>query len=221
MGSTGNLPTATGNLPSGNPPQRAPGRLLGARAYARARGCSHTAVLKAIQSGRLARAIKPGPRGHPLIDEELANQAWEETTNPAQQREKHRAATPRDLPPAPPGQANLFGLPDNDPRGEPEERLTHARAQAVRTALQAKLLQLELDEKRGRLVDRERVGSEVFAACRAARDAIEALPDRLAGSLANRSAREVRDQLTAELAAALAALAGLLHKFAAGEEPKP
>lgn len=189
------------------------------RAYARARGVSHTAVLKAIQTGRIQRALKPGPRGHQLIDEDLANQEWTDATSPAQQRERHRQAALRDLPNAPAGQGNLFGLAENDPRGEPEERLTHARAQAVRTALQAKLLQLELDEKRGRLVDRERVGSEVFSACRAARDALEGLPDRLAGSLANRTAREVRDQLTAEVAKALAGLAGLLRKYSAGEEP--
>lgn len=191
------------------------------RAYARARGVSHTAVLKAIRTGRISRALKAGPRGHQLIDEEIANQEWTDATNPAQQRERHREAEARELPPAPAGQGNLFGLAENDPRGDPAERRTYAEAQRQRTELQAQLLQLELDEKRGRLVDRERVGSEVFAACRAARDAIEGLPDRLAGSLANRSAREVRDQLTAEFAAALAGLAGLLRKYAAGEESPP
>jgi hypothetical protein len=190
------------------------------RAYARARGVSHTAVAKAIQTGRLSRALRPGRGGHHLIDEDLANQEWSEATNAAQQRERHReAAPPRDLPAAPAGQGNLFGVSENDPRGDPEERLTHARAQAVRTALQAKLLQIELDEKRGRLVDRERVGSEVFTVCRTIRETILTVPDRLAGALAGKEAHEVREGLAVELRAALAELAQLLTKFHGAEEP--
>lgn len=197
------------------------GRLLGIRAYARARGCSHTAVQGAIKSGRLAKALRPGPKGRQLIDEEVANREWADTTNPAQQREKHREAPARELTPAPEGQGNLFGLPENDPRGEPEERRTHAQAQIERTTLQAELLRLEIDERKGRLVDRERMGSECFTAARTIRDVFLALPDRLAGSLANCSAREVRDQLEAELRAALAGLDELLQKLGHGEEPPP
>jgi phage terminase Nu1 subunit (DNA packaging protein) len=189
------------------------------RAYARARGVSHTAVAKAIQSGRIRRALKPGPRGHQLIDEELANQEWTEASNPAQQRERHRQPEQRDLPSAAAGQGNLFGIAENDPRGEPEERLTHARAQAVRTALQAKLLQLELDEKRGNLVDRARVGSEVFTVCRTIREAVLTIPDRLAGELAGKEVHEVREGLAVELRAALVELGQLLAKFGAEAPP--
>jgi hypothetical protein len=184
------------------------------RAYARARGVSHTAVQKAIQSGRLAAALKPGPRGHQLIDEVLANQAWEEATNPAQQRERHRApAPPRELAAAPEGQGNLFGLAENDPRGDPEERLTYAQIQAQRSLVQTELLRLELAEKRERLVERARVGSEVLTISRRATDILLALPGRLAGPLTGLATGEIRSALETEIRAALTQLADLLQTY--------
>lgn len=149
-------------------------QLLGIRAYARRRGVSHTAVRKAIETGRLSRAVVREDGKPPRIDGDVADLEWRAQTDQAQQRE-------------PNGQPSLF--PDGRTRGQrgSEEGLSFARVRAVREGINAQLAQIELDRERGRLVEREDVRAEAFETARRVRDRLLGVPVRLGPVVASKT----------------------------------
>lgn len=67
--------------------------LVGIREYARRRGVSHTAVRKAISTGRIAGAlVKVEGRKGPAIDVASADKLWALNTDQSQQRQQAAAA---------------------------------------------------------------------------------------------------------------------------------
>lgn len=117
----------------------------------------------------------------------------------------YEAARARDLNP-------LMARATQDEEPEPEFRQPAPPAaprglQGAATAhkaLQAKLLQMELDERQGKLVSRAAVNRRLFIASRMLRDVLLALPSRLAGELAAMSdAGEVRVRIDQEMRTAL------------------
>lgn len=111
------------------------------REYARHRGCSHVAVLDAIKSGKLIKAVSVDSKGNKSIDPEIADQEWT------------------------PGQKEIFK--EHDPNKSSEETQanlnvasSYAKARAVRENFQARLAQLEYEEAAGKLVDAETVKNQ-------------------------------------------------------------
>ena len=166
-------------------------QLLGIRAYARRRGVSHTAVGKAIRSGRLSRSVVREPGKPPKVDAELADEEWRDATDPAQQRE-------------PNGQALMYGG-ERKRKAEPtDEGLSFARVRTVREGINAQLAQLELDRERGRLVDRDDVRAQAFESARRVRDRLLGVPVRLGPVVAGRTdPTECEKLIRAELDVAL------------------
>jgi hypothetical protein len=156
--------------------------LLTFRKYAVHRGVSVQAVSKAVAAGRITTVSDV--KGRRRIDPEVADIQWSRNTDPVQAQ---RAAGQRVQ--APP----TMDHSPADPRA----------AQSVRDRVEtarAELLELELQEKRGILVKVEDVKRRAFELARAMRDALQALPPRVAAQVAAESdAARCHDILAAEV----------------------
>lgn len=136
---------------------------LSITAYARHRGVSHVAVLKAIKVGRIE---KDG-----TIDPAKADAAWERNTNQAQKRK----ATKPSAPPRHDGNADA-------PVGPPivNSGPSFAQSRAIKEAYNARLAKLAYEEKSGALVKTDSVKVAWFntlhvVACRICRIALRLL----------------------------------------------
>jgi hypothetical protein len=141
--------------------------------YARHRGVSRPAVLKAVRTGRI-RLDADG-----RIDPVEADASWQRNTDPSRQRARSAQK---------PARATSTGHSDY-----------HA-SRAVREAYMAKLAQLEYEAKSGKLIDAEESRRAAFEDNRRVRDLLLALPDRTAALLAGISdAAECHRLLTTEI----------------------
>lgn len=151
---------------------------LSITAYARRRGVSHVAVLKAIKAGR----IEKEPNG--TIDPVKADAAWERNTNKAQKRKVEKSADAE----------SHVGPPivNSGP--------SFAQSRAIKEAYNARLAKLAYEEKSGALVRTDTVKVAWFNTLRVVRDRALNLPDRLAPLLAAETdPKIVRDLLEEEL----------------------
>lgn len=182
---------------------------LSMRAYARRRGTSAVAVLRAIRRGRLKACLVLDEKGKAKIaDPVLADAEWEANTDlsRAPGYVKERAATRRTEQQAEP--------PETDGRGDGPLSLTEASAQEK--GWKAKLAELDYRKKSGELVELSEVAardrklmarlSEQFQQCRTK---ILAVPSRAKAAIPHLTATDVRtiDALLREALEALAAQA--------------
>lgn len=138
------------------------------RAYARARGVSHTAIQKAIRAGRL----KPLANGR--IDPETADAQLASQTDFSKQRNPSIDFGDRSAE-APPG----AGV-----SADPTAAGKYATSRAARESYLAALAGLKYREQLGKLIPVDEVRSTAFQAARRARDLFRGLPDRMAAILA-------------------------------------
>ncbi len=141
---------------------------LSRRAYARHRGVHENAVRKAIASGR----IPLEPDG--TIDPAKADAAWAAWTDPAQQRPRRSASAKRNA------AGSEAGVSDEPPHGA----TNFVRVRTVGEALKAEERRIKLDVLKGKLVDRARAVTTVFALARRERDAWLNWPPRVAALMA-------------------------------------
>lgn len=159
-------------------------QFLSLRAYAKSRGDrglpghTHRAVKKAIDDGRLVRAVRKGSKGQPLIDAETADREWAGKTDPAQQREPGPAHEPR--------QTGLFGELDEPRVGDAPSDGASAQlgreirtSQAKRLHFRARLEELNYRNRAGELVERAVVEREHAQLAREIVQQLEAVPDRI------------------------------------------
>lgn len=159
---------------------------LSIAAYARHRGVSHVAVLKAIKSGRIVKEADGS------IDPVKADADWERNTNQAQQRKP--SPTPIVLPPK---ASVLVSPPTSEPMGSGPN---YAQSRAVKEAYHARLAKLAYEEKSGALVRTDNVKVAWFNILRVMRDRAMNLPDRMAPLLAaENDPKQVRELLDTEL----------------------
>lgn len=166
---------------------------LSISAYARHRGVSHVAVLKAIKAGR----IEKEPDG--TINSVKADAAWARNTNQAQKRkpttatepprqEQHREQSPEPQAEMPAGQPVVSNGP------------SFAQSRAIKEAYNARLAKLAYEEKSSALVRTDNVKVAWFNTLRVLRDRALNLPDRLAPLLAAETdPKIIRDLLEEEL----------------------
>ena len=143
------------------------------RAYARMRGCSLTAVQKAIASKRITTL----PDG--TIDPERANQEWAKNTFAGQTIGRKPTA------PAPPrgGSAQPPVIPQaGEVSSDPVA--AYLRARAVNETFKAKVSQLEYEERTGKLILAVRASEYAATFSAIVKDGLMAMPDRLAPMLA-------------------------------------
>jgi len=152
------------------------------RAYARHRGVSHTAVRKAITSGR----ITTEPDG--TIDPEKADMEWAAQTDPAKQRGEHAkkamgAKTRVKTKPVPKAALRAVDETIGDtPPGDGE--VSFLRARMANEVLKAQTSKVKLAKMKGELVDREKATAMVFDLARRERDAWQNWPPRAAADMA-------------------------------------
>jgi hypothetical protein len=145
------------------------------RAYARMRGCSESAVRKAITSKR----IKPEADG--TIDPERANKQWEQNTFLGATL-RPSAAKPAPPPPAQQRMAVPSVAGVESPSSDPVQ--SFLRARAVKETFNAKVAQMEYEERAGRLIQASRAAEYASTFSSIVKDHLMAMPDRLAPVLA-------------------------------------
>ena len=139
---------------------------MSARQYAAHVGVTPQAIDKARKAGRLVLHPEDGS-----IDAAASDHRRAQETDPAQQGgRRHAAAQPA---PAAVGAVNETSREQGLPGGEPTTAgaISFADARRAHEVLKAQLKRLELQKKRGELVDRTRATALVFRLARQERDA--------------------------------------------------
>lgn len=148
---------------------------MNATEYAKHRGVSQVAVLKAIKTGRITKQ----PDGS--IDPEKADEEWARNTDFSRNPDKARATRAGEAPPMQSG-------PD------------YTVSRAVREAYTARLAKLEYEEKVGTLVKADDVKLTWFNTLRIIRDRVLQLPDRMAATIAAETdVNKIKADMGAEL----------------------
>ena len=151
--------------------------LIKAAAFAARMGVSPQAVRKAISEGRLKQAVTREGRGY-LIDEEAGVAEWDRNTAPQFQRGRMLARQlaqqdqQRASPPSSGGGLGGKAIP------------SQAQAAAVRTMYQARLLELDLKQRQGELVNAADMDRVRFESGRRVRDAMLRLGPLMVGEIA-------------------------------------
>ncbi|MBF0325524.1 MAG: elements of external origin [Alphaproteobacteria bacterium] len=147
---------------------------LSVREYARRRGVSHTAVRKAVQTGRIPQE----PDG--TIDPVKADAAWDARTDPARKTPSAPAsATIAAPPPVAPGPKPTASPPPPAPSGA-----TFAQARTMHEVAKAQKARLQVDRLKEEVVDRARASALVFKLARQERDSWITWPARVAAQMA-------------------------------------
>lgn len=147
--------------------------LISVREFARRVGCSDVAVHKAIKSQKIVKGFVYGKDGKGKIDPEVAAQEWGKNFDPNYTSNPKLRQTI--------GEAAGSSIPEDSVATRSGSSIADAkRAQAI---LKAKLLDIELKEKQGKLVDKALVYQSLFAAGQEVRAAILAVPDRIIDTL--------------------------------------
>jgi hypothetical protein len=150
---------------------------LSIRAYARRRGVSHVAVLRAIKQGR----VPLEPDG--TIDPGKADASWQRSTDPSRGKSKPSALSEKFRPV---GQAALGSVRETlKEQGLPAGgNVTFVQARTAHEIAKAHLARLRLQRMKGELVDRARATALVFRLAREERDSWLNWPARVAALIA-------------------------------------
>jgi hypothetical protein len=172
--------------------------------YAKHRGISQPAVAKMIRQGKLAGAWKKDGRKY-LINPDKADAILETFKNPARPGKPGK-------PPAVPAV-----LDDREPGPAPSVvagLMTFAEAARREKIARAALLELELQTKKGELVEKSAVEAVAAKIATTVRSGVEAIPARVAPTVAGYSAPgDVARYLQRELKAVLSDLSKAIEKM--------
>ena len=146
------------------------------REYARRRGVSHVAVMKAIRAGRLTAE----PDG--TLDPAKADAQWDARTDPARRPEppEDEPAQADETPPTEPTRE------ERAPASEPVTpgAATFTQARTAHEIAKAQRARIQVQRLREEVVDRAHATSEVFRLARRERDAWVNWPARVAALMA-------------------------------------
>jgi hypothetical protein len=145
---------------------------LSIRAYARQRGVSHVAVLRAVKQGRVVLE----PDG--TVDLAKADASWERSSDPARRKPGDKLR--------PVAEAAVGSVRETlKEQGLPfSGSLTFVQARTAHEIAKAHLARLRLQERKGELVDRASAAALVFRLAREERDAWINWPARIAALMA-------------------------------------
>jgi hypothetical protein len=150
---------------------------LSIRAYARQRGVSHVAVLRAIKQGRVALELDG------TIDPAKADASWERATDPARRKSQPKVSADK-LRPV--GEAAVGSVRETlKEQGLPAGgNVTFVQARTAHEIAKAHLARLRLQRMKGELVERARATALVFRLAREERDSWLNWPARVAALIA-------------------------------------
>ena len=141
------------------------------REYARRRGVSHVAVMKAIRAGRLT----PEPDG--TLDPAKADAQWDARTDPARAPE---GVVAEEKPPTEPPREERPPATEPTPQGT----ATFTQARTAHEISKAQRARIQVQRLREEVVDRAQATAEVFRLARRERDAWVNWPARVAALMA-------------------------------------
>lgn len=185
--------------------------------YAAQLGVVPQAVRKAIADGRISEGAQrlspadaPDKNGRPgwWIDPDIANREWGNNTMP-QRRHSAESKAGRQRQMAAGGAAGGGGTP-------PPNIPSMAQGQAIKTAYQAKLLQLEFEERSGKLVSAEEMRRQRFESGRQVRDAVLRIGPQMIGEIAKAAGGLSPDERAEVLLVIQRYLVGALEALADG-----
>lgn len=174
--------------------------LMGFREYARHRGVTLRAVQKAIAAKRIPIVEEAGKK---KINQEQADKAWLESTDPAKQSMLFSAGSTKTSPGTDVEDPDAL---EEDEAEEPEDQhsLAYRGARAERERIRVERDQIELDQLRGKYIPVVEANRLAFTAFRTLRDAVLNVPARVKDQVAAESdAFTIEQLLDAELTAAL------------------
>jgi hypothetical protein len=148
--------------------------LIKAAAFAAQMGISPQAVRKAIAEGRLVNSVQREGRSW-MINDETAEAEWNRNTSPSLQRGK--IAQRRQ-------QQEMASSTSEESLPAGGGAISQAKAMAIRTGYQAKLLALEYEERSGKLVNVEEMRRQRFESGRQVRDAVLRIGPQMFGEIA-------------------------------------
>ena len=166
--------------------------LLTMNAYAKRRGVSHTAVSKAVRSGRISRT----PEG--LIDPDTADREWADNTDPSKSMNYDIGNPVRRRPMDSPSvsSSNPEAAATSPASGLPP----YVQSRAIREAYEARLAKLEYEVKIGKLVNADEVRVDAFNVARITRDRLMGIPDMIAPLLTGMTdIRDIHELLSTEI----------------------
>lgn len=131
-------------------------KLLTKIEYARHRGVVPSQITKAVQSGKITTVMV---NGREMIDPDLADRQMQENTAPWNDKKQKEDEAPNPKLPS------------------------YAVSRQYKEAMNAKILEIELDLKSGKVVNTTEVRNTIFNVGRTIRDSFLQLPDRLSGEL--------------------------------------
>lgn len=135
--------------------------------YGRRKGVSHTAVNRAIETGRLVKGFRILANGKKEIIPSIADKEWLENTNPDHWRTKYSTSGGRNA---------TEEHPDETKAARAGTLNAAKQAQAVFTA---KLSELEYKKKAGQLVEKDKVYKTLFDFGKELRNELLSIPDRI------------------------------------------
>lgn len=144
---------------------------LSVREYARRRGVSHTAVRKAVQTGRIPQEADG------TIDPVKADAAWDAQTDPG----RRAASAPKPVIEAPVSPAPT---PQREAAPAAAAGATFAQARTAHEVAKAQKARIQVDRLKEEVIDRARATALVFKLARQERDAWITWPARVAGQMA-------------------------------------
>lgn len=176
-----------------NPAKHKPGAGLSTGEFAEKVGVSRQRILTAINSGVLVSSVTKTPKGKGFeytIDEASGLKEWASNIDPAKQRDPDKAAGTKEM-----------------AKGE---NSNFQKARAHKEFYNAKIAELDFNERAGRLVSADRVKAESFKIGRRVRDSLMSVPERVAAELATMTEpRAISIYLKEQLAGALKDLGDL------------
>jgi hypothetical protein len=175
------------------------------RAYARRRGVSHVAVLRAAKAGRIPLEADG------TVDAVKADAAWARSTEPG--RSRATAGKLKPVPEAAVGSVRETLKEQGLPAGT---SITFVQARTAHEIAKAHLARLRLQRMKGELVDRARATALVFRLAREERDSWVNWPARVAALMAAElglEAHPMQKALEAHVRAHLAELAEVRPDF--------
>ena len=189
--------------------------------YARRKGCSDTAVRKAIAAGKIVNGVIDQGTPRPKILPTIADAEWSVNFNPSYERNQNlasnlmgTAAPPPVKAPAKPPQKPTADTEDAAPPPPPPtvpgsgKSLAELKRLTAEVRLQTEALNLRA--KKGQLVDKDKVYNALFAIGQEVKSAILTLPDRYIDAIYSAPSRnEAHTVLYAALNEALEGLSNI------------
>lgn len=149
--------------------------LIAIREYARRVGKTDTSVHKAIKAGKIVKGVVVDKDGKKKIDPDVATAEWDLHKDPSYQRTYKSGKSNTEEIDAP-----VVSIPSgNAPAQSPGTKKSLADIKRDTAEVKLHISALELKEKKGQLVDKEKVYKALFAAGQEVRTTFQSIPDRV------------------------------------------